>query len=202
VDQSVFIFVRRDHREHLTYLTGRVLPLGSSLIERRAAEKCGKIDCGSLEKWRERKERGENSSNLEEAKNWIAKELNRETKKTVGQTSKKLFVKKQLTDIRVIFGGGGTCEHPYKSSVIKTIGRLPFGKADGPDIVGMPVPSDLELMGHEAKWMRRLSVAYGLSFEKGDLAPFTYPKNVSDPTSDEIWQPQKKIAHAPTKEEC
>jgi hypothetical protein len=71
-----------------------------------------------------------------------------------------------------------------------------------PDVIGMPVPSDLELKSHETKWMRRLNVAYGLSFEKSELAPFTYPKDVSDPTPEEIWQPQKPTGHAPTKDEC
>ena len=50
--------------------------------------------------------------------------------------------------------------------------------------------------------MKRLNVAYGLSFEKSELAPFTYPKDVSDPTPEEIWQPQKQIGTAPNKEEC
>ncbi len=54
-DQSIFIFTRQDYQEHLSYLAGRVLPLGSSMIERVAAEKCGKTDCMSLEVWRERK---------------------------------------------------------------------------------------------------------------------------------------------------
>jgi len=48
--------------------------------------------------------------------------------------------------------------------------------------------------------MKRLNVAYGLSFEKSELALFTYPKDVSDPTPEEIWQ--KQIGTAPNKEEC
>jgi hypothetical protein len=202
VDQSAFIFTRRPYNDHLTYLTGRVLPLGSSRIEQRAAEKCGKMDCLSLEKWRAKKERGEKSPDLEEAKVWIARELGRETKKTVAQTSKKLFVKKQLNDIRIIFGGGGNCEYPYKSTVTSTFLGLPSGKTSGPDVIGMPIPNDLALVGQQTKWMRRLSVAYGLSFEKGDLAPFTFPRDVSDPRPNEIWQPHKKIPDPPTKDDC
>ena len=42
VDQSVFIFNRQGHTEHLVYLHGSVLPSGSSFIERYAAEVPGK----------------------------------------------------------------------------------------------------------------------------------------------------------------
>ena len=202
VDQSAFIFARWNHKEHLTYLTGRVLPFGSSQIERRAAEKCGKTDCLSLENWRERKERGEDYPELKEAQEWISNKLNRGTEGTLALTKKKLFVKEQLNDIRVIFGGGGHCEYPYKTAVMKPFSGQLFSETLYPDVIGMPVPSDLELESHETKWMRRLNVAYGLSFEKSELAPFTYPKDVSDPTPEEIWQPQKQTAHAPSKDEC
>ena len=77
-----------------------------------------------------------------------------------------------------------------------------FGEALHPDVIGMQVPSDLELKDHETKWMQRLNVAYGLSFERSELAPFTYPKDVSDPNPDDIWQPPKPTGHAPTKDEC
>ena len=77
-----------------------------------------------------------------------------------------------------------------------------FREALHPDVIGMPVPSDLELKRHETKWIRRLNVAYGLSFEKSELAPFTYPKDIRDPTPEEIWQPRKQTGHAPSKDEC
>jgi hypothetical protein len=50
--------------------------------------------------------------------------------------------------------------------------------------------------------MNRLYVAYGLSFEKTDLVNFTYPKDVTDPESDEIWNRSKIIPEAPTKDVC
>jgi len=114
VDQSIFIFTPPGPEEHLLYLTGRVLPLGSSHIERLAAESCGKFDCQSLEFWRERKERGEPDKELREAQSWIGEKLNRGTETTLALAKQKLFVQEQLTRIRVIFGGGGHCEHPYK----------------------------------------------------------------------------------------
>ncbi len=202
VDQSVFIFMRQNNEEHLTYLAGRVLPLGSSRIECRAAEKCGKTDCMFLEDLREKKERGEDVSELREAKYWISKELNLETECTIALSKGKLFRKEQLNSIKVIFGGGGYCKYPYKTAVMKPFSGQLFSEALHPDVIGMPVPSDLELKGHEAKWMRRLNVAYGLSFEKNELVPFTYPSDVSDPKPDEISRPLKPTNHAPTKDEC
>jgi len=202
VDQSVFIFTRKDYKDHLTYLTGRVLPFGSSHIERRAAEKCGKTDCLSLENWRERKETNEDYPELKEAQDWISNKLNRGTEGTLALAKGKLIVKAQLSDIRVIFGGGGHCEYPYKTAVMDPFSGHLFREALHPDVIGMPVPSDLKLKRHETKWIRRLNVAYGLSFEKSELAPFTYPKDVRDPTPEEIWQPRKPTGHAPTKDEC
>jgi hypothetical protein len=202
VDQSIFIFSRWDNKEHLTYLTGRVLPFGSSQIERYAAEKCGKTDCFSLENWRERKERGEDYTELKEAQDWIFKKLNRGTEGTLALAKNKLFRKEQLNDIRVIFGGGGHCEYPYKIAVMNPFSGHLFRGDIYPDVIGMPVPRDLELESHKTKWMRRLNVAYGLSFEKSELAPFTYPKDLSDPTPEEIWQPRKPTGNAPSKDEC
>ena len=36
------------------------------------------------------------------------------------------------------------------------------------------------------RWMSRLSVAYGLSFDKADLSTFTYPKNLDAPETEDI----------------
>ena len=202
VDQSAFIFTRQNNEEHLTYLAGRVLPLGSSQIEHRAAKKCGKTDCMFLEDLREKKENGEDVPELREAKDWISKKLNRGTEGTLGLTKRKLFVREQLNDIRVIFGGGGYCEHPYRTGVIRPFSGQLFKKDLDPDVTGLPIPRDLELNSHETHWMRRLNVAYGLSFEKSELVPFTYPKDVSNPTPDQIWPPPKSPTHAPTKDEC
>lgn len=202
VDQSIFIFIRDDKGEHLTYLTGRVLPLGSSNIERRAAEIAGTVSWQSLENWRERKERSETASELRQAQGWIAEELNRETRRTLALAKQKLFVPGQLNSMKVIFGGGGHCEYPYKKAALLPFSGDLFYQTVNPDVIGLPKPRDLELKGHEIRWMHRLSVAYGLSFVQGDLAPFTYPKDVSKPTPDEIWQPRKPGGHAPTKDEC
>ena len=85
VDQSVFIFLRGDNCEHLTYLHGSVMPLGSSFIERRAALAYGKMDWEALETWRQRKESGGTEPPLREARNGIHEELTRGTEQTLAR---------------------------------------------------------------------------------------------------------------------
>jgi len=202
VDQSVFIFARKNNTEHLTYLIGRVLPLGSSNIERQAAECSGQINNQTLEDWRIKKERLENVPELLNAKEWLADKLATGTQSTLAHAKQKLFVKEQLNEIRLIFGGGGHCDHPYRTAVMKPFSGQLFRQDITPDIVGLPTPRDLELDENQRRWMKRLSVAYGLSFEKNDLVGFTYPKDVNIPSPDELWQPRKIIPDAPTMDEC
>ena len=163
VDQSVFIFTRTDGGEHLAYLHGSVLPLGSSYIERYAAEISGAgCDWKQLERWRQEKERGGGSPELESARKRVAKELDRGTTKTLALAREKLFRREQILDIRVIFGGGGHCDSPYKWGVLLPFSGSLFAKTVRPDVVGLPTPIDLELKASEKSWLPRLSVAYGL----------------------------------------
>ncbi|MBS3919955.1 MAG: hypothetical protein KG012_13830 [Deltaproteobacteria bacterium] len=137
-----------------------------------------------------------------EARNAIHEELMRGTEQTLARAKQKLIVKSQLDQIRVIFGGGGHCEYPYKVAVMRPFSGGLFRRAISPDVLGMPVPSDLELEAGQARWMRRLSVAYGLSFERSELATFTYPVELETPRPEEIWRPRRIIQDAPTKDEC
>lgn len=203
VDQSVFIFYRKNGIEHLTYLHGSVLAEGSSYIEQMAASISGDSSWLNLEKWRKRKERGGIEPELKKARNEVGKGLSKGTKTTLLKASMKLYVEKQLHDIRVIFGGGGHIEHPYKTAVMKAFSVQLFPKGFLPDIVGLPIPKDLEINGRENRWMSRLSVAYGLSFVRADLASNIYPKDLKDPNPSEIQTtPIRSIEDAPTKDVC
>ena len=204
VDQSIFIFLRQvDGLESLTYLTGRVYALGSSHIERLAAERAKQSGWKALESWREKKERGDSAPELVYARSMVDDELARRTESTLFSAKKKLYVKDQLATTRLVFGGGGHCEHPYQRAVLKPFedGRV-FPRSIKPDVIGLPLPRDLELDGHGNFWMRRLYVAYGLSFERSELARFTYPKDVSTPEPDEIWQRFKRNDDFPGKDVC
>ncbi len=204
VDQSVFIFLRRDDGELLSYLDASVLALGSSQIEFRAASREGRMDVSSLEQWRERKERSNNEPQHEHvlafARNAVAAELAQGTRTTLAKAKRKLCCKDQLQDTRVIFSGGGHCPNPYGSAVVEQFSCDLFLRPFKPEVVGLPTPRDLEILPDQARWMSRLSVAYGLSFVKEDLARFKYPKELDEPS--EIWMPQAREIHAPSKEEC
>lgn len=204
VDQSTFIFFRKpDNKEHLTYLHGNVLQCGSSHIEFEAAKIRGKMDHQTLEMFREKKERGDTDLELVKAKNKVAEQLVQGTIATLAYTKDKLINKEQIKGIRVIFGGGGHCEHPYKKSVlIEPFSCNLFTKAIHPDVVGLPIPIDLDLSNSQRRWMSRLAVAYGLSFEKRDLASFSYPRDVEPPEPDQVWPRYKDIPDSVSKDQC
>ncbi|OPY75006.1 MAG: hypothetical protein A4E65_03677 [Syntrophorhabdus sp. PtaU1.Bin153] len=202
VDQSVFVLSRISGSEHLTYLHGSVLHLGSSHIERLAAEYSGSNDVHALESWRRRKEADDACPELLRAKQQIEKELSQCTTATLANSKKKLYRKDQLGEVRLIFGGGGHTRNPYETAVMEPFSGNLFRQAFKPGIIGLPFPKDLETRDLRALWMKRLYVAYGLSYERSMLASFTYPKDVSTPEPRDIWIPFKEIPDAPGKEEC
>lgn len=202
VDQGVFIFERRpNEKEFLTYLHGNVLPLGSSYIDRYAAEMANGATFYHLEYWRGEKERGSVAPELQTARKRVSRQLIQGTTATIALSREKLFVKKQMLDIRLIFGGGGHCTDPYQTSVMLPFSGNLFCNVINPDVVGLPRPHDLEIDPSEERWLPRLSVAYGLSFLKDELSRFTYPVEVQNPAPDELWAPQAMTMHAPTQED-
>ena len=54
----------------------------------------------------------------------------------------------------------------------------------------------------QARWSRRLSVAYGLSFVRDDLAPYRLPNLVEDAKEDEIVRSRAATSYAPTNDDC
>ncbi len=181
VDQSVFILGRRPEGDHLTYLEARVLPLGSSHIERRAAEQNGGAHWENLDAWRKRKENGMANEELENARNSIKYKLTNESETTAFNAATKHGRGEQFRELRLMFGGGGHSEIPYASGVVDSFqSPLIVGPNTlAPNVVGMPWPRDLEPANELARWMPRLWVAYGLSFWRGNLADFTYPVKVN-----------------------
>jgi hypothetical protein len=152
--------------------------------------------------WRARKENGSKDPELQKGRHVISEQLGGKTGTTLSYAKRKLYVREQLESIRIIFGGGGHCDHPYKTGVMEPFHGNIFVRNIEPDIVGLPIPRDIELGAHGSRWMRRLSVAYGLSFTRQELVDFTYPKDVSNPQPSEIWKQVKVIPGAPTKDVC
>jgi hypothetical protein len=210
VDQSVFVFSRADGKDRLTYLAARVLPLGSSHIELRAAAKSGKSSWQELEQWRELKESGRSHRMLTAVRGEMKAELSEESGRTIGQSKLKLRSMQQINELKVIFGGGGHSRIPYHEAVVEQFDNGLFDskkidlrrRANDPFDIGMPSPSDLELPNGGARWLDRLTVAYGLSFEQGQLADFTLPKQVPQPSPEEIWKPRRTFAQAASKDDC
>jgi hypothetical protein len=208
VDQSVFIFSRRDGEESLNYLHAQVIPLGSGHIERIASGANGTVDWNELEKWRLLKEAGETHPRLMEAKQQIGGSLTLRSKQTIHFAKVKLQRRAQINDLKVIFGGGGHSEQPYGVSVLRQFDEPETFRADlikkrryDRDVfeLGMPVPSDLGLKSKEKRWAGRLSVAYGLAFERSQLAAFKLPGDVITLKSPIR---RRKLPHAPTKDDC
>jgi hypothetical protein len=196
VDQSIFEFIRHDPshgvfyfpggakgemhglikkwvnsgEDYLRYFSAAVLPIGSSNIERLAAHT---ITSASLEKWRRLKESGSHAPELMNAARTISKDLTDGTTATLSHAKKKVYSRAKLYNIRLVFGGGGHCENPYARGVIDAF-RL------APDVVGIPHPKDLDLGVGNKRWLNRLSVAYGLSFQRADLAKFSCPTDLPD----------------------
>ncbi len=206
VDQCIFTFTRKKYEEKLNYLHADVLPLGSSQIEFIAASKDtdnGQSQCDLLEKWRSCKENGADEFELKYACRQIAEKLSFHTQRNLAISRKKLFCHDQLEDTKIIFGGGGHCDNPYKEAVLSPfLNPVIFTKSINPSIIGVPKPTDLSLHDRRNHWMSRLSVAYGLSFNKFDLAQYLFPSEIENPTPDKIWQPQASKKMAPTKDEC
>ena len=202
VDQSTFVFVKRDDGEWLTYLDSRVLPLGSSQIELRAARLDGGMNPETLELWRVRKEQGVLDSRIQAARQEIETELRRGTHCTIGKTKKKLYVQEQLEETRLLFGGGGYCRDPYEIAVRGQFGRPWIAREFEPDVVGMPLPKDLELGTDKTSWMKRLYVAYGLSYYRSDLAGHTFADDVKGVAAKEKLIVHDGIRRAPSKDEC
>lgn len=202
VDQSTFIFMKRDDGEWQTYLDSRVLPLGSSQIELRAARLDGGMNPDTLERWRLYKEQGIQDAKIQAARQEIEAELRRGTHCTIGKTKKKLYVQEQLEETRLLFGGGGYCRDPYEVAVRGQFGRPWFVRKFEPDIVGMPLPRDLDLDAEKTGWMKRLYVAYGLSFYRSDLSGHTFADDVDGVAAQKKLITHDGIRQAPSKDEC
>lgn len=196
VDQSVFIY-KNDQGPKLAYLSAEVSPLGSSQIEIRALQRTN--GNGDLEAFRRNKEAGQLHTNeIKHALTSIAQELSSPALKALGETYGKGIGTGQIKTIRIIFAGGGHLENPYSQGVRGGMSEFftlrdcgggfdggqytpPFEPDTIPEI-GIPLPSDLEFPNNANSnlWFKRLSVAYGLSFPRFDLADYRLPHEIRD----------------------
>ena len=100
----------------------------------------------------------------------IKKDLDLKTCLNFAKALKKIF---NLNNIKLIFGGGGNAPIPYEESVKYAFHSVKNTKI--PEILTLPKPADLDAEEH---WMPRLSVAYGLSFNRFDLHRIILPQDI------------------------
>ncbi len=191
VDQSVFLFSRHKNQERLAYLFSDVSPLGSSQIEILAAKSLNKTDWKTLERLRQEKESNSGIRPLRSARNTIADRLKKATTRILAGSKEKLIRRGQMENTRLLFGGGGECEDPYRLAVRQPFTGPLFHDPISPDELGLPRPRDLELNQVQSRWFPRLTVAYGLSFQRADLADFKFPREMSKTQKSELWRPIK-----------
>lgn len=185
VDQSVFTYAGIKERQ-LNYFSAGVFSRGSSQIEIAA---CGDvIDENNLEFWRKEKERGQDSSILNHAKNTVGEGLKVDTGKTLRDTLAHLWSGGGISpantleeNIKFIFSGGGHAKFPYQMAVINAY-KDSLHPRQEPLVISMARPPDLDVPKGYDHWVNRLYVAYGLSFLFHDLAMNTFPDdNKIDP---------------------
>lgn len=92
--------------------------------------------------------------------------------KTKNNVAKSLAKVHNLNNIKIIFGGGGSKPVPYEQEV-----QYAFHKDNIklPETLTLPKPSDIEVEDH---WMPRLTVAYGLSYNRFDLHKIILPHDI------------------------
>lgn len=192
VDQCCFTFYDPDlYEDTINYLSAQVFKLGSGRIELKCAEKFG----GDIDKWRYFKEENINDklSKINFIKNDILGDLRQSiVKYTIPQLYNHLYKGRNVDPtstikrkLYIIFSGGGDVDMPYHQAVIHAL-QYKFGspindssnrKEDWVDNRIIPIidiPTNLEIPGNRKDWMKRLFVAYGLSF--GALPKYMLPK--------------------------
>lgn len=194
VDQSVFTYTR--HNSTLNYFSANVWPIGSSHIELFAAQHDKNLTLETMESWRVRKENGDNPPQIQSAKGKIENQLAASTDQSLEETKRQLHTGPNVTPLgslransRVIFGGGGHIDIPYKSGVMKAYQKQFHPDRTLPQIASIRTPEDLTLEDHQDRWWPRLYVAYGLSFLKENLTRITLPQPI---TVTQIQIPQKR----------
>lgn len=176
VDQAIFTY----HKNGFSFLNANVSPLGSSQIEVLAEKRSPK----DIESLRLLKENGDEDNDINLAKSKIFDELKKITLKLVATTVKyKLYRKKQIEKVAILFSGGGSCEYPYERAVRWVFEDSNyFKKKIRLNRYGMPNIHDLTFDWNVDKdqWITRLYVAYGLSFQDVELDKVKLPNQISN----------------------
>ena len=206
VDQSFFILSPDLGR--LTFLSAMVRPLGSSEIDTRCVAEFYNTDSGTyqarLAEVRAHKEgRARLPRTLEkqfsEAIGSLHEEVTHMSQQCINaglyaRNQEEKLKPTQFKDSVVMNAGGGMRDEPYRNGVLSSFNKHWRMR---PDMIELPKPNDLLTAAGRAlpdDWFRRLTVAYGLSFQKHDLHQITLPdavlplSKISDQSSSNVDQ--------------
>ncbi len=202
VDMSLFIFHRQDEVDCLTYLDARVLPLGSSQIEIWAAGDGEMPGVVALENLRRNKEQEDRRGAVEAARTAIWGELAEEVRQLFMAGVRKGQLPEQLARAGALRIGGGYAQYPYGDAIESGFERIFRGRGQELKPVGIALPRDLEHLDGHGEWMKRLYVAYGLSFFRDNLSRQMYPHELADIPFEERRISYDVIKDAITKDLC
>jgi len=168
MDQCCLTFTQREaFGARNNYLSADVFPLGSSAIERTCQERFG----GSIDAWCKQKEQTSPSPSMHEAIAVVMRRVTDVTQNTtLRECERRLYFSLKESKIFLVFsGGGGDMLKPYQKGVVDALGKKIRLNDWRDHVIKLSVPSDIELPYSCRSWMKRLYVAYGLSFEYENL---------------------------------
>jgi hypothetical protein len=183
VDLSVFLYPNPEHfGEQQNYSAARVSLTGSSHIEMMAWEAAQPSILAALRLRKEGQTRATTHTldldhNLNRANREIAQTLENDIRETLGSAQPR-HVPKEFGQIKVLIGGGGWSDKPYRQAVERALRA--FGIE--PDIFLLPQPDNARTVWAEdaTRLAPRFSVAHGLSYPFWDWPEEKYPPQIGD----------------------
>jgi hypothetical protein len=204
VDASTFIWPAPDHEHRLSYLGADVIPLGSSQIELRCTASVATRLTRELCLCKEHKPctkelKIDLQAELEVTGEELAIEVTSELRRILNLTRQKLS-RSEWNEIRVLLAGGGSANAFYTKAVEAAFQLWHMEPAS----LQLPTPAadvDWPVTGATARdvLFRRISVAYGLSFDRGELDGHRFPDEIA-PWRAEVVKTEAVIA--PDKDVC
>lgn len=211
VDVSIFIYYPHESNDRpFSYPSAGVIPLGSSQIEMRVARNLNGDGAGTVAELQEivrRIKEGHDKHNetitreIRAAQSEIEDEMYHEVAPILG-TGRTQIHANQWGSLKMLIGGGGAETPLYRKAVDRWFDQFSHFT---PELRPIPLPTDLQWPtdvpeARRGRLFRRLSVAYGLSFDRANLEDHRFPRDIPPlPVKDGA---TSEVRRAPTKEDC
>ena len=219
VDVSIFIYYTHETNDRpISYPAAGVIPLGSSQIEMRVAQRLsqeaggGDAELERLQEFVRLVKEGENTAPesvgreiraverlLEDEVFCEAAPILVDGRSKIRRTPPNQY--NQWRSLKILLGGGGADARLYYKAVNRWFQQFSHFE---PESKPIPLPRDLIWPTDipeqsQTRIFRRFSVAYGLSFDRANLADHRYPNEVMALPEEGPPPPQPE---APSKDEC